>query len=93
MNMSIKQIQIVDNFTTPRQYNYYERSWGTYTRLAEISNPPSCLFPFVRLVGKGVTAVSNLSRSSLMLPVSCIEPSPPTIAVSTESKNANGGEF
>ena len=28
-----------------------------------------------------------------MLPLSCIEPSPPMIAVSNESKNANGGEF
>ncbi len=28
-----------------------------------------------------------------MFPVSCIEPSPPIIAVSTESKNVHGGEF
>lgn len=35
----------------------------------------------------------KLRRSSSVLPVSCIEPSPPTIAVSTESKNVDGGDF
>lgn len=37
--------------------------------------------------------MSKLNLSSSVLPTSCIEPSSPTIAVSTESKNVDGGEF